>query len=247
MVAAADVVSVSSIVSKPVSVARGAAERVVWDFSCKPAGPLGWVSSHWVGPALSRPLYQSLADNLGLSREDELLEVACGSGAFLIAHADHVHRVAGVDLSEMQVDLAHKRLESRIAAGTAEILLGDADTLPWPDESFSVVASMAAFELFPDPDQVLAEVFRVLQPGGRIVLTMGQRVPPGTETHKSLGFWVWTEDDVRTMVDRAGFSGIAIKYIPSYGTGRVASTLTKVFGSWGSDSRLVAATRPSGA
>lgn len=243
--------TLASVVSKPVSAARGVAERVservFWDFSCKPRGPLGWVSSHWVGPAMSKPMYQTLARELRLSPGDELVEVGCGSAAFLAEHADHVHRVAGVDLSEMQVELAHRRLGERIAAGTAEILLGDAGTLPWADDSFTVATSMAAFEVFPDPDQVLAEVNRVLRPGGRVVLTMGQRVPPDTETHKSLGFWVWSEDDVRSMVERAGFTNVTIRYVPSYGSGRVAGTLSKYFGYAGSDLRLVAATKAPGA
>lgn len=190
--------------SRPWAAAGEAADRVFWDVSCKPRGPLGWVSSHWVMPAMSKPMYQVLDDARRLSPEDELLEVACGSGVFLAEHAGQARRVAGVDVSRIQVELARKRLGERIEAGAAQVILGDAGELPWPDGSFSVATSMAACDLFPDPGRVLAEVVRVVRPRGRVVLTMGQRVAPGEQTHQVMGFWVWAEDDVRRMVGAGG-------------------------------------------
>lgn len=222
---------------------RGLVSRVVWQL-WTPTGVLGWVSSHWLLPTMSTPMYGVLADALRLSREDELLEVGCGSGAFLAEHAGHVQRVAGVDLSDMQVGLARARFQGRIAAGTADIVLGDAGTLPWPDDSFTVATSMAAFELFPDPEQVLAEVHRVLRPGGRAVITMGTRVSAGTQTHTSLGHWVWSEEDVQHLAEQAGFADIDIRYACPFGTGRVATTVSRLIGSVGSDLRLVTCTKP---
>jgi SAM-dependent methyltransferase len=65
---------------------------------------------------------------------------------------------------------------------------------------------MSALEVFPDPAQVLAEVFRVLRPGGRAVLTIGERVPPDTKIDRRWGaLWVWAEDDVESMVEQAGY------------------------------------------
>lgn len=73
-----------------------------------------------------------------LGADDVLLELGCGSGAFLAGHAGHVQHVAGIDLSDLQVGLARKRLGERIAAATAEIVRGDAGELPWPDRTFTV-------------------------------------------------------------------------------------------------------------
>jgi ubiquinone/menaquinone biosynthesis C-methylase UbiE len=67
------------------------------------------------------------------------------------------------------------------------------------------VTCIGSFEAFPEPERVLAELVRVLRPGGRAVLNIGERVPPGTRTHQVLGaIWVWSEDDVRFMVELAG-------------------------------------------
>ena len=125
-----------------------------------------------------------MAEALDLRPEDELLEVACGSGVFLARHAATRGYVAGLDLSDVQIDLARERLVGRIAAGTAEIVKGDAAELPWEDGRFSAVTCMALMESFPEPSRALAEMFRVLRPGGRAVLEMGRRVPEGAETHQ---------------------------------------------------------------
>ena len=80
--------------------------KVAWSWAGVPSGPLGWVSSHWVMPRLHGPIYPVMAGALELRPEDELLEVACGSGVFLAQHGAHVGYVAGLDLSDLQIDLA---------------------------------------------------------------------------------------------------------------------------------------------
>jgi ubiquinone/menaquinone biosynthesis C-methylase UbiE len=114
----------------------GLLTKAAWAWAGVPSGPLGWVSSHWVMPRFHAQIYPVLARELKLRPEDDLLEVACGSGVFLADHAPQVRRVAGLDLSSIQVDRARRRLADRIAAGTAEIVHGDAAALPWPDGTF---------------------------------------------------------------------------------------------------------------
>jgi SAM-dependent methyltransferase len=148
--------------------------------------------------------------------------------------------VAGVDLSDVQIALARRRLGDRIAAGTAEILRGDAGSLPWQDDSFTVVTCMGSFEAFPDPPQIVAEMFRVLRPGGRVVLNIGEQVARGTQTHRMLGqMWVWAEDDVRQMVGDAGFTDVTIRYAPSSGDAGWLRLLNRLSGPVGKDLRLV--------
>jgi SAM-dependent methyltransferase len=183
-----------------------------------PSGPLGWVSARTLYPLLGGPVHQDMADALQLRPGDELLDVGCGSGVFLTRHASHVRRVAGIDLSDIQLELAHRNLGDRIAAGTADIVKGDAGALPWPDGSFTVVTSMESFEAFPDPGQVLAEIFRVLRPGGRAVLNIGERVPAGTPTQQRWGLaWLWADDDVQRMVEQAGFTGVTMADAAAWG------------------------------
>jgi SAM-dependent methyltransferase len=203
-----------------------------------PSGPLGWFSTRTVFPLTSGTVYRTMGEALDLQPDDELLDVGCGSGAFLAQQASHVRRVAGIDLSDIQIDLAHRNLRDRIGAGTAEIVKGDASVLPWPDGSFTAATCMSAFEVFPDPARVLAEVFRVLRPGGRAVLTIGERVPPETQTDRRWGaLWVWAEDDVEDMVERAGFTDVTIRYARAWGSDPLSRSLIKIWERFGVDMR----------
>lgn len=230
--------SVSSLMAGLRATMGGALKRAAWAWSAVPSGPLGWVSTRTVFPLTTGTSYQSMADALQLRPDDELLDVACGSGAFLAQHAGGVRRVAGIDLSDIQIDLARRKLDERIAAGTAEIVKGDAGWMPWPDASFTVVSCVSSFETFPDPQKVLSEVFRVLRPGGRVVLNIGERVAPGTQTHRMWDvLWVWSEDDVQYMVEEAGFTDVTARYAPAWGDDPVSKSLVKVWKSFGHDMR----------
>ena len=213
-----------------------------WSSLVVPSGPLGWVSSHWLMPRFHGPMYPPMAEALDLRPEDELLEVACGSGMFLAHHAAHVGFVAGLDLSDLQIDLARRQLAERIASGTAEIVHGDAAELPWTDARFSAVTCMGSMEAFPDPPRALTEMLRVLRPGGRAALGMGFRLPEGTETHQEMGgTWVWSEADARRLVEEAGFVHVSVSYAALSGDGRLDRALDRLVKS--EDMRIVRGTK----
>jgi len=116
----------------------GLRRSFAFSFFGVPSGRLGSVGAR-VLPMLGRRLYPMMAKELDLRPDDDLLEVGCGSAGLLAEQASHVRHVAGLDASEIQVRMARQRLAERIAAGTAEIVLGDAQALPWEDGRFSVV------------------------------------------------------------------------------------------------------------
>lgn len=55
------------------------------------------------------PTYRQVSQVLSPRIEDDLLEIGCGSGGLLARHAAHVHQVAGIDLSQVQVGMASTR------------------------------------------------------------------------------------------------------------------------------------------
>ena len=89
-----------------------------------------------------------------------LLDVGCGSATLFVDHAAHVRHVAGIDASELQLEIARRRLADRITDGTAELVQGEAGHLPWEDGRFSVVTSINAPKFFPDPLAALREMKR---------------------------------------------------------------------------------------
>lgn len=106
---------------------------------------------------------------VGVRPDDELLDVACGPGSIALDLAPHVARVTGLDLTPAMLDQA-RAAQARRGVTNAEWLVGDAAALPFPDASFSLVSSGAAFHHFEEPGRVLAEMARVCRPGGRIVV-----------------------------------------------------------------------------
>ena len=120
-------------------------------------------------------LYAIYARGLDLRPEDEVLDVACGSGVFLAKHAAHVRRIAGLDRSRAMIDEASRQNRERVAAGSAEFVVGDAAALPWDDDRFTVVTSNDTDCFEAKAPQALAEMYRVLKPGGRAVVGLDRR------------------------------------------------------------------------
>ena len=218
--------------------------KLAWSWSGVPSGPLGWISSNWTMPVFHGPIYPVMARELDLKPDDDLLEVACGSGVFLTQQAAHVGHVAGLDLSDIQVGLARRRLVDRIAAGTADVVTGDAAALPWEDGRFSVVTCMGSVETFPDPAAALAEMHRVLRPGGRIVVSLGARVADGTETHRVMdAVWVWNEGDARRLVEQAGFAEASVSYVSIGFDSRLGNLANRLMGQ--DEMRVVRGVKPA--
>jgi len=169
-----------------------------------PHGPLGWVGVRMMA-ATKGSFYRALAAELDLRPDDVLLDVGCGSAGLLVEQASHVSYVAGLDASEMQVEMARRRLADRLAAGTAEIVQGDAVALPWEDGRFSVVASLDVMKFVPDPGAALREAVRVLRPGGRLAVTVGDMAKAPMEGAGRSGTWTPGACGTGAMPTRGGW------------------------------------------
>ena len=173
----------------------------------------------WFMQKEHKSVYKNMVKALDLQPEDDLLEVACGSGHFLKKYASHAHSVVGLELSEVAVKLATKKNKERIAAGTAEIVQGEASQLPWEDNRFSVAIAMGSFSIFPKPVESLKEMYRVLRPGGRVVIGLEHNAEDGldhTKYAEKYGMRVYTKDEVRAMMKEAAFSHISITYAKGF-------------------------------
>ncbi len=115
-----------------------------------------------------------LLDAAGVTAGTRFLDVCCGPG--LIAGAAHERgaEARGVDLSEKFVEIAMGRYPG-VAFGT-----GDAEALAFADGSFDAVVSGYGIIHVPDPQAALAEMARVLRPGGRLAVSVWSRPEPGT-------------------------------------------------------------------
>lgn len=102
-----------------------------------------------------------------LQVEGSVLEVAIGTGLNLPAYGDDV-RLTGVDLSPGMLEHARRRAEE--GGRTVDLQVGDAQQLDFPDASFDTVVSTFSLCGIPDDRAAVGEMWRVLRPGGLLVL-----------------------------------------------------------------------------
>lgn len=104
-----------------------------------------------------------------LSGDEDVLDIATGPGHTALAFAPLVRHVVVTDLADKMLAKARSLFQEAGLEG-ADFRIADAEELPFPDESFDVVACRIAPHHFLDIDKATAEVARVLRPGGSYVL-----------------------------------------------------------------------------
>jgi ubiquinone/menaquinone biosynthesis C-methylase UbiE len=109
-----------------------------------------------------------ITPGLGYRPGESVLDIGCGVGAVLgvIARETPGLRLAGIDLEERQIAFARRYLAAE--GLRADLRVGDAAGLPWPDGSFDHIFTMWFFEHLRDPMPAMREARRVLKPGGTI-------------------------------------------------------------------------------
>jgi arsenite methyltransferase len=103
---------------------------------------------------------------------DRLLDIASGSGASaLLAAREYEARVTGIDYSEHAVLGARAAAKARRLDYRVRFAQGDAEALPLPNDSFDAVLCECSLCTFPDKPGAIAEMLRVLRPGGRVAIS----------------------------------------------------------------------------
>jgi ubiquinone/menaquinone biosynthesis C-methylase UbiE len=104
----------------------------------------------------------------------EVLEIAVGTGRNLPFYGPDA-RLTGIELSEGMIAIARRR--ARDLGVAADLRLGDAEDLPFPDASFDCVVATLALCTIPDDRRAVREAARVLRPGGSLLLLEHVRSP----------------------------------------------------------------------
>jgi ubiquinone/menaquinone biosynthesis C-methylase UbiE len=120
------------------------------------------------------PWYQLVREYLGDVAGLRVLEVACGRGGFVRQLANAGARVTGCDFSSAALQAARSKLGGANTVDgvpLAALVQGDAQNLPFADNSFDVVVSCETIEHLPQVQAAAAEFHRVTRPGGKLFLT----------------------------------------------------------------------------
>lgn len=174
----------------------------------------------WVSAEESQEIPQLL--NLGPG--SYVLEIGCGSGGYALHLARKVgYRIRGIDLNGPGVRNANQLAEDRGLASRARFEQCDAEQpLPFGGASFDAVFANDVLCHLPGRSRVLAEIFRVLRPGGRLLFS-DALVIGGLVTHdeiatrSSIGYYVYSPPgENERLLERAGFRQIRVTDTTEY-------------------------------
>jgi ubiquinone/menaquinone biosynthesis C-methylase UbiE len=119
----------------------------------------------------SSPWYELVREYLGELRGLRILEVACGRGGFVKQLAQGNASVTGCDFSFAALRIAKQKLAGGIGFPPAHVVQGDAQNLPFVDNSFDVVVCCETIEHLPAVQKAISELYRVTKAGGKLLLT----------------------------------------------------------------------------
>jgi len=163
---------------------------------------------------------------IGLSQGDHVLDIACGRGTSAVHLAERFGcHVTGLDYGARNIVAAHALAEERGVSILTTFRQGDAEELPFDDETFDAVISECSFCTFPDKAKAAAEMTRVLRspgavkgkPGGRLGLTDMTSSGPLPEDIQALLSWVAciagadTSEGYMKTLKEAGFTDFAVE------------------------------------
>ena len=151
-------------------------------------------------------------ERLALRRDDRVLEVGFGGG-YLIGRMAAVvteGRLAGVDVSQAMVDVCSNRFRALVQASRLDLRCANAESLPYPDGHFDKACTVNSIFYWPDAQQVIRELSRVLEPGGRLVMCFTCPESLKSKSFSQHGLRLYQAGQVDQMMRTAGLAQVSV-------------------------------------
>ena len=128
---------------------------------------------------LTRPLASRLISLAKITPHENILDIGTGTGVVALQAAQLIDsgKVTGIDLSEEMLAKAKNKAARLKVEQKVHFIQMDAESLNFDDEKFDAVVSLFALLHFPEPLTALEEIYRILRPGGRMVIGVGSGIP----------------------------------------------------------------------
>ncbi len=181
----------------------------------KPEGDFGKKVGEHMNTS-NEQMNRTAIETMQLGAADTVLEIGMGNGAFCgdILQIHPTIRYTGCDFSETMIAEARNRNEEWIQAGRAEFFLTDATDLPLEADSFTKAFTVNTLYFWPEPPQILAQLRRVLKPGGKLVIGIRPRTVMENLPFVQYGFRTYTADEVEKLLQANGFAQTEIHEQP---------------------------------
>ena len=189
---------------------EGIVDRVVDVTARCPSGMLG--RRLYRDPRAHFASFDATLVALALGPADRLLEVACGGGTFLERALASGCEAKAIDCSPDMVALARTRNAMACREGRLEVLQARAEQLPFAEKSFTCAAMTNAFFFLADPARALAELYRVLEPHGRLAIFTAAPGPPPWMAPPLFArrMRFFADQELHTMAGTAGLIDIVV-------------------------------------
>jgi SAM-dependent methyltransferase len=113
---------------------------------------------------MSKPLWEAMLEAVGVGTNTRFLDAGCGAGGASVFAAQRGSQVSGIDASSALISLAVDRVPER------DFRVGELEALPYEDDSFDAIIAANSVQFAEEPVVALAEIRRVCEPGGRVVV-----------------------------------------------------------------------------
>ena len=144
-----------------------------------------------------------------------MCDIGCGGGKTVGKLANMVGsgKVYGIDYSDLCIKKAEKLNHKNVLCGKVKLSQASVSALPFEDSKFDYVTAVETYYFWPDKLNDLKEVFRVLKPGGKLLLVFemlkDEKDPDKwKKVEERLGIEAVSREGIYEMLDRAGYLNI---------------------------------------
>jgi ubiquinone/menaquinone biosynthesis C-methylase UbiE len=144
---------------------------------------------------------------LSVQSDDHILEIGFGTGKLMSELVDYLDQgqIHGIDTSGTMVSMARKTNKKALVDGRAKIWHGGFEEMECSDNVYDTVISVNTIYFWTNPESTVNKVFRVLKPGGKLILGFEDKAQMELKPISKDVFRIYSTDDVKNMLAMAGF------------------------------------------
>jgi SAM-dependent methyltransferase len=160
--------------------------------------------------AANASLYRFVLGKMNIRSGESILEIGFGNGQFfpdLFSKAADL-KISGLDFSKKMVDAASQKNRQAIQAGRLKLEFGASDQMPFADNSFDHVFCINVAYFWEKPADHLAEILRVLRPGGKFYACLRDKSTMEKMPFTEFGFTKYEAGDWEGVLGKSGFGKI---------------------------------------
>lgn len=160
----------------------------------------------------NRRINERAVERLTVGANHDVLEIGFGGGATLARLLSGTNgRVAGVELSGPMLRRARRRFRRQLEQGQLELRDASVGDLPYGDATFDRVVTVNTIYFWPDQEDGLREIARVLRSDGRLVVATVAKEEMDKRSFTAHGFRTFSQEELGRLLETAGFTEVTIE------------------------------------